>query len=118
MKILGIDLSYHCGYAVLDGDTNRLLDKGIIQLDDLNVISIGDLPIDFQYLENAKAMATALSNLIATTNPDIIVIEETNQGKNRWSQKGLEFAHAILLERILLAGLASKVRYLDSSKWR
>ncbi len=61
-------------------------------------------------------MAMTIMDLIVKLNPDEIVIEETNKGKNRYTQKILEFTHkAVLIE---LSGCSFKLSYISTSIWR
>jgi hypothetical protein len=73
------------------------------------------------YLEASDWIATQLMVIVLETNPDHIVIEETNTPSSkgsRYSQKILEFIHRALLERLRVAGLLDRVTYLSSGVWR
>lgn len=117
MKIIGIDLSTHTGFAVIDSETG-LGDHGVIHLEDLRPSEAGNCALDFQYIFDAKCMATNIMNFILTHPADYIVIEQTNGAKNRTSQKRLEFLHFALLETLYNSGKASITSYIDTSYWR
>jgi Holliday junction resolvasome RuvABC endonuclease subunit len=67
-------------------------------------------------LAAAEDMATKLYELALKYRPDVIVIEETNLGKQRYSQKYLEFMHCCVLQ--LLRPRGFPVYYVSSSAWR
>lgn len=115
MRVLCIDLSLHCGYAVLDKDTGeaKLFKYGTIHYDGPSVKEFGNYP--WSYMDVVKAHVQKIVSFTAITIPDVIVIEETNKGKNRYSQKMLEFLHHELLRN--LHGIY-KIIYLDTSHWR
>lgn len=69
-------------------------------------------------------MAKEIKVLAEKLQPQYIIIEEINRGKNRISQKTLDGLHAIVMERFLEIGFNTKVFYVDSdgdrgwrSKW-
>jgi Holliday junction resolvasome RuvABC endonuclease subunit len=74
------------------------------------------------YVEVAYDMARKFLALVDQHRPDVIVIEETNLGKNRYSQKMLEFLHCAFAERFLNRETKPvpdpKIVYLSSSSWR
>jgi len=73
---------------------------------------------DYHYVDNADRTSNSIVFLIKKYKPDYIYIEQTNQGRNRTSQKQLEFLHYSALKGIDGCGLAERVRYVDSSAWR
>lgn len=110
MKLLCLDLSTKSGWSVLEGE--NLIQYG-------NIISkvSGDetsstYPMNF--ISMAKDLAVQVQILINQHQPSVVIIEETNKGKNRYSQKQLEFIHFAVNERIS----GTPVRYLDTSEWR
>jgi len=119
MKVLALDISTKAGWAYLEKDDadsifgSIKLEFGSIKLDH-PVIAFGEYP--WSYDKASEAMAAMLFDLVLRFSPDVIVIEETNLGKSRWSQKVLEFIHKSLL--IHLRGVTAKVIYLSSSSWR
>ncbi len=118
MKVLALDISTKAGFAFLDGEMGavpKILVSGKINLG-RQVHSFGTYPGSYA----AAAMAQVL-NLIAKVKelqPDTVVVEETNLGKNRYSQKVLEFIHGYFVWTYFEAGLAAPLIYVSSSKWR
>ena len=115
MKILGLDVSSKTGFAILDD--GKLVDKGLIKA---AAVEYDDREPDFGQLARAQAMADQLGKLIIKTAPDTIVIEQTNSGRFRTSQKGLEFTHCLILRWASDPDhfFAKRIKYVDTSKWR
>lgn len=121
MKIFAIDLSTHCGWAVLEGEIGskpKLIRHGTLHLGK-GVKDFGPYPMN--YVRTARAQIAALHDVYAAQGPvDLIVIEETNGSKNRYTQKLLEFLHYRFIE--LFGGEAGAnpywITYLDTSSWR
>ena len=117
MKILGLDMSTKTGYAILnDGsiDAVGLLTRSSKSINEKAQVFIED----FSFLSDANDIATQVVDLIKLNAVDYIYIEQTNKGRNRTSQKQLEFIHCRTLELIKGLGLAKIVRYVDTSAWR
>lgn len=137
MRVLSLDISSHAGYAVVDkggklmpdqfsaeavreDDDARfvLVDYGVVENKE-SVASFGEYPMSLY--RAAHSLATRLAGLITKHKPEVIVIEETNLGKNRYSQKLLEYTHALLLSELenhLSRQYTGPVVYLDTSAWR
>lgn len=75
-----------------------------------------DYPMNF--IRPCRKMALEIHHLITRTRPETIVIEETNKGKNRFSQKQLEFIHYAVNIIIDAHPMKPKLAYLDTSEWR
>lgn len=73
-------------------------------------------PANFR--DMAEAVARDVMKLALDHKPDFIIIEETNKGKNRYSQKQLEFIHYAVNAELVRVGFIYKIRYLDTSEWR
>lgn len=115
LKILAIDPSTHAGWALFEGEmgsTPRLQEHGLVE-SGAGVASYGAYP--FNYLLASKAVVDRLVDIFFRVQPHIVVLEDSNLGKNRYAQKLLEFIHCSLLKR--LEGLAPVV-YFSSSSWR
>jgi Holliday junction resolvasome RuvABC endonuclease subunit len=117
MRVLALDASTHAGWAVLHGepgDVRPTLEcEGLIE-NDKPVQAFGEYP--WNYVKAAQSIADRLIEQVEFIRPDVVVIEETNLGKNRYAQKLLEFIHCSLLSKITSGQL--KVIYLSSSSWR
>lgn len=122
MKILCIDLSLHCGYAVLEGDeispNPKLTAYGTLHYEGKSTKERNNYP--WSYLDVTEDHAVNVVGLVISQEPDVVVIEETNKGKNRYSQKMLEFLHHSLLRKLEVIKKIRpfKVVYLDTSAWR
>lgn len=113
MKVLGLDMATKTGYAVVvDG---KLEQHGLIP--NSNMEYPNDIA-NIRSLKKAMDMAAKVLAKIQEVSPDLIIIEETNQGSFRSTQKLLEFIHAFVLFNILNNGFSEKVNYVDTSKWR
>ncbi len=125
-RVLSLDVSTKAGFCVLDYDDSsgsvqvELQSQGLIRL---------PKPSDFKqdlypwcYLKSAAAAADQLVELILRVQPSVIVVEETNLAKARYTQKLLEFLHYALIQKIgekFTAGIiACPVFYLSSMVWR
>ena len=106
-----MDVSSHTGYSILE---------------DENLISYGKLEIPCGEDDSwplgihawAKRTAKTVFELIEKTECDFIVIERSNSSSWRNSQNYLDFSHCFLIDICLEKGYFSKVRYIDSTKWR
>lgn len=119
MRVLGLDISTSAGWAFKED--GRLVSFGHLGLDK-TVHEYGLYP--WSYLAASEDMSVFLMDKVRELDPDVIVIEETNLGKSRYSQKTLEFTHRALLAKLKeWAGITlnsgdTKVIYLSSSTWR
>ena len=119
---LALDVSTKTGWSVLEQNTETkeitLKEYGVEKLP-LSVKEYGVYP--WNYLNASRALGEQLLNLIIKTNPDVIVIEEINKGKNRFSQKLLDFLHnqlLVSLDKYRQDRLVPPVFYINSSEWR
>jgi Holliday junction resolvasome RuvABC endonuclease subunit len=112
MKTLALDLSTKTGWALFDGA--QLVSFGNLTLPK-SVKDYGNYPLG--WLDAINEMTQCVVNVVTTTKPDIIIIEETNLGRNRYSQKILEFLHySILLW--LKCNTVTPIKYVSTSSWR
>jgi hypothetical protein len=123
-RILALDVSSKTGFAVLDVDEDS--NPVGIQLSDCGLIRM-PVPLDeagiypWNYITSSKKMGAELCKLVAKYGPRVVVIEETNRGKQRYSQKLLEFLHGALLNNLsnITNGVQTPaVFYLSTSEWR
>jgi Holliday junction resolvasome RuvABC endonuclease subunit len=123
MIVLSLDLSTSTGFAVanvnLTAKTVELLESGRLETEK-GVLAYGRYP--FCYPLAAESMASKIEEVIQRLietglRPEAVVIEEINLGKNRYSQKILEFIHCKVLGVLRKLELEN-VFYLDSSEWR
>jgi Holliday junction resolvasome RuvABC endonuclease subunit len=119
---LALDVSTKTGYAILKQDKATqeiiLIDHGCKQLVK-KIAEYGEYP--WSYLYASRDLVVQLTELVARINPDVVVVEETNKGQNRYSQKILEFLHNTLLvslDKYRQGALTPPVFYLSTSEWR
>jgi Holliday junction resolvasome RuvABC endonuclease subunit len=116
IKLLALDISTKTGWAfLLNKDKPQLVKYGTIK-NDQKIHDFGNYPEC--YLLAANKMACSLVAIIKELQPDIIVIEETNQAHARYAQKILEFIHCELLHALFFEKIHSKIYYISSSTWR
>lgn len=115
MKILALDVSTNTGFAVLE-DSNPVFisASGTIRLDKTKK-EFGDYPLNFVY--SSKSMVDRIVQEVHATEPDVVVIEETNGSRNRFVQKQLEFIHAFLIKS-LYEDFGIIPIYVNTSDWR
>lgn len=119
MRVLGLDLSSHTGWAVLEsGDSPILIAYGTQHFNEIEEID-GEIP-NFRSLRIAMEVSNFVVTLIDQHTPDYIVIENTNAGSFRGSQQTLEYIHAMVLSKLYSndGSHNKKVFYCDTSLWR
>ena len=118
-KILALDLSTKTGWAsftAIDKSTLSLSNFGVIK-NKYKIGCYGEYP--FSYIFAAEAMCGMIIQKIEETRPNVIVIEETNKSKARYTQKILEFIHCILLYKMWESQQPQpNIVYVNSSEWR
>lgn len=118
MKILALDISSKTGYSVFqDG---HLTDYGQVRVEIEN-FNVNDYPekapgYPFNLMSSSKRMSELIIELERTHDPDLVVIENTVRGKNRHTQRFLEFIHCHVLGS--LRSRREQIKYLDPSEWR
>ena len=143
MKILGLDMSTRTGWALLDFDEEgiEILEYGNVDMKKhtplsntreiegrrtkkiAKVYDNSNQPEDF-YDFVVNQYVPKLIDLIKLCEPSVIVIEQTNKGRNRWHQKLLEWLHLELYRqiknsiRVASYSITPKVEYIDTSEWR
>ena len=120
MKVLGLDLSTHVGYAVIDGA--KLIVYGTEHVENFKAKpNPSDVP-DYDKVKTAQEVAFKVLTFVHAHNIDLVIIEQTNPGKFRTAQKELEFIHFAVVNALqqdkLIAHPDLIVKYIDTSKWR
>jgi hypothetical protein len=110
--IIALDISTKTGFAVLEDDTS-IVETGLIRLSK-KIDEFGPYPDSF--ILAAEQIADKISKLVSKYKPKSIVIEETNRGRARYSQKILEFLHFCVISRLMFLNFRPK--YISSSEWR
>jgi hypothetical protein len=121
VKVLGLDISTHTGYAIVQDA--QLLDSGVyhVELSRMPVPLLGAYAVceEFAFMAEAQILGSFIAALLDNDGPfDAVAIEQTNLGRSRTDQKRLEFLHFGVLAALLEAGLPHLVQYIDSSRWR
>ena len=123
MRVFIVDISTSTGWAYLEGSLGdpgvEVLNKGTVTLGK-TVLAYGNGKYPWNYQMAAEAMADGIMAVLYSMGqqlPDAIIVEETNLGKSRYSQKTLEFIHLALLQRLAIHKDVNVV-YLSSSSWR
>jgi hypothetical protein len=119
MRVLGLDLSSHAGWAILEsGDSPILISYGTEHFNEIEEID-GEIS-NFRSLRIARAVGDFVLKLVSEHNPDYIVVEATNAGSFRGSQSLLEYIHAMVLDRLYKddGSHNQKIFYCDTSLWR
>lgn len=113
IRFLGLDLSTKPGLAVADKIEDDKLPQ-LIKAEGFCVPVTGGFPFDA--IDAAEKVADIVTEWFETYWPDRVIIEQTNRGKNRMSQKKLEFIHSAVLRRLRPYGV--KIFFIDTSEWR
>lgn len=76
-------------------------------------------PNDFMTFVNdyIDELIEEINNRVWFENLDLIVIEQTNKGRDRWKQKLLEWLHYDLCLRLMYRTKV-KIAYIDTMEWR
>lgn len=109
MKVLSFDLSTKTGWALFEN--KKLIAYGQLKTSMVGDESSPEYPQNF--IDMAYKMGQEVKKQIVSAQPEYIVTEETNKGKNRYSQKQLEFIHFAVN---ILSNF--KIHYMDTSEWR
>ncbi len=115
MKVLSLDISTNTGYALLDYERAVPLLWGNVWNEE-KVDTFGSYP--YSYLAAAQTIASKIEQIVNKHQPDHIIIEETNKGKNRYTQKILEFIHCSVLNKLNYLPWQTRIVYISTSVWR
>lgn len=121
MRVLGLDISSKTGWALLEGEVGavrpRIVETGRLDLGK-KIDDFGKYP--WSFLDASDRMAELMVDIVWRCKPDVIVIEETNLGRDRYAQKFLEFSHRAVLQRLRGYDLVARwsIVYYSTSDWR
>lgn len=122
MKVLGLDLSTHTGWCLLEktDGTPNLLQYGELS-SPINNFNVNDNPnkqkeYPYNILDAANRMGQYILSVVEENKPDKIIIENTVRGRNRHTQRALEFIHKSVLDKI--RHREKDIIYMDPSEWR
>jgi len=124
MRTLSLDISTSAGWALLGGTPAPnvlpdILNKGLVK-NPRKIAAHGPYP--WSYKAAADWLADELLTVFLTQQNlfgpiDVVVIEETNGSKSRYTQKVLEFIHKAVLDRFSTVPCV-RVVYVDTREWR
>lgn len=117
MKVLSLDLSTSAtGWAFFE--EKKLLDYGVIKP---AVKGLTKMTYPEGALRKCLSISEQVSTLVLALEPDLIIIEEINRGKNRLGQKVLDGLHFVLLSFLDACYPINKIYFIDSdgaTGWR
>lgn len=121
-RILTLDLSSSTGSAVLEYTKSSKIPKLVhygtdkVGIEDFNVNNFPNQSPKYptNIIETAQGMALCVKSIVEIYEPDYIIIENTVKGRNRHTQRLLEWIHLLVLLELDM----SKVIYMDPSEWR
>jgi Holliday junction resolvasome RuvABC endonuclease subunit len=111
-RVLALDISTCTGWSFFD--EGQLVAFGKVTLDK-EIKEYGHYP--WSFVLSTQELTTKIKGLFDKYDPDIVLIEETNKGRNRYSQKVLEFIHCNVLN-VLRTRLTTVTKYINTSEWR
>jgi len=118
-RVLSLDISTSTGWALfVDGKLERsgLLPKVLITDFNVNKDPQKSPAYPYNIVTAAEKVVDQIDELIASVGGvDALVAENTNKGKNRNTQRALEFIHFAFLKRIQNR---LPMIYMDTSEWR
>ncbi len=119
MKVLALDISTKTGWSYFESaDSFPLYGTLHVKVEDFNVNDHPELSpkYPFNIVIAADEMARQILDLYIKFLPDIVIIENTVKGRNRHTQRILEFLHKAVLDRF--KDMRMKLKYIDPSRWR
>ena len=120
MKFLSLDLSTNTGYAVFEND--KLDTYGLVSYKATNykadVKKYSDFPAEYPYnfIDVADKFGAVAVQLYRDHGCEAVVIEHTEKGKQRLSQRLLEWINLVVVQAFTRIGV--RVSYLLVSDWR
>lgn len=121
MKIIALDISTSAGWALLQGEMGQqptILKTGLVK-NPKTVAGYGKYPYSYWFAANSVSMGMAdLLPREEWLGLDAVIVEETNLGRARYTQKILEFTHCITLAQLADLGVADRVKYINTGDWR
>lgn len=114
-----MDVSTKTGWAIFDTGqykTSGALEKVFIEDFNVNKEPQKSPKYPWNIIDAADKVAKDILGLYSQWMPDVIVIEDTNKGRNRATQRCLEWLHSDILK--ILRPFNKPIHYMDSSEWR
>ena len=120
-SMLALDLSSRTGWAFYQNGV--LKERGVCAAEG-QVLTSSTLKYPWSMMQSVMDMKEKVRGLVERFGPDIVVIEETNLGKQRYSQKFLEWLHFNVVAYLHVMSTtrgwpkAENVVYISTSAWR
>jgi hypothetical protein len=126
MRVLALDASTKTGWALfVDGQLAESGELAPIKVENFNVQDRETQKkpeYPWNVIEAAVRVGHIVCDLVVSHFPvDVVVIENTNKGKNRHTQRLLEFIHLEILhqlDRMRKDKALRDIKYMDTSEWR
>lgn len=116
MNLLSLDISTNTGYAVFKD--NEIIALGVITLKSKDIdYKKSSAKSITEMLKKVDELSYQITKLIHDYEIDEVVIEQTNKGRARYTQKFLEWLHYGAIRSVIIA-LNKLPNYMDSSEWR
>lgn len=120
MKLLSLDISTNTGWSFFEGDNLVEYGKYEINVKDYKaeIKSYLDYPKAYpkNFIDASYEQLEQIKPLLEKFKPDLVVIEETNKSRQRFSQKLLEWTHFVVVSYLL--EIDQKFQYLTTFCWR
>lgn len=120
MKILALDISTKTGWALLEGSMGAqpvVVSHGHA-CSGATVEKLSSDPYPKNYIYTTNYVTGLIMVRYDQFLPDVVVIEETNKSKARYSQKLLEWLHLNTLNQIYRHAHQCPIVYINTSDWR
>jgi hypothetical protein len=116
--LLSLDLSSKTGWSFWNKNSLQEWGRIDVPIEDFNVNKDPNKSPLYPYnlLDSARNIAESVMQLIQQKQPTHVVIENTVKGKNRHTQRFLEWMHMAVCE--LLRKNNIRFTYMDPSEWR
>lgn len=115
MRLLALDISSKCGWALF---VDSKLEKYGKVSATAPVLAADGKDYPWNLVDSINKLATQIQRCVIDNLPDVVVIENTNLGRQRTTQRFLEWLHLAVLERIQYQVARHDIKYINSSDWR
>jgi hypothetical protein len=123
MRILALDLSTKTGWALFE--EALLIESGNIPQEKIADFNVNADPnfsplYPWNMIDGAWRLRDRVMDLVQLKEPERVVIENTVKGRNRHTQRILEWIHLAVLLRLQeeFPRSANAIAYMDPSEWR
>jgi len=120
MRYIGLDISTNTGYAIFEKD--ELINYGVftrkVENYKADVKTYKDFPESYpqNFIVTCEEITQQCIRIIQEHNVDMVIIEHPEKGKQRLSQRLLEWTHLILVKELIKNNIPFK--YILVSDWR